>query len=84
MTALVIQDESGGISQSAVGAGPSGGFAKECCSTTWLLDGLDVETCPSLRTYVQPASTAFCKTLLPKGLNIRMQFFIHVSFDKVL
>ena len=30
----------------------------------------------SLRTSVQLASTAFCETLLPEGLNIRMQFFI--------
>ncbi len=30
-----------------------------------------------------PASTAFCETLLPNGLNIRMQFFIRI-FDKVL
>ena len=62
MKALVVRDERSGISQSAVGAGPSGGFAKGCCSTTWLLGGLDVETRPSLRTFVQHASTAFCET----------------------
>ena len=83
MTGRVVQDENGGISQSAVGAGPSGGFAKGCWPTTWLLGDLDVETCPSLRTSVPPASTAFCETLLPEGLNIRMRFFIHI-FDKVL
>ena len=83
MTAFVIQDESGGISQSAVGVCPSGGSEKWGWPTTWLLGGLDVETCLSLRTSVQPASTAFCETLLPEGLNIRMRFFIHI-FDKVL
>ena len=80
---LFVQDESGGISQSAVGAGPSGGFAKGCCSTTWLLGGLEVETCPSLGTSEQPGSTGFCETLLPEGLNIRMRFFICI-FYKVL
>ena len=76
MTALVVQDERSGISRSAVGASPSGGSARGCRSTTWLFGGLDVETCPSLRASVQPASTAFCVTLIPNGLNIRMQFFI--------
>ena len=76
MTALVERDERSGISQSAVGTCPSGGSAKGCRSTTWLLGGFDVETCPPLGTSVQPASTAFCETLLPEGLNIRMQFFI--------
>jgi hypothetical protein len=60
--ALVVQDERSGISQSAVGVCPSGGSANGCRSTTWLLGDLDVETCPSLRTSVQPASTAFCET----------------------
>ncbi len=40
-------------------------------------------TCPSLRTSVQPGSTGFCETLLPNGLNIRMQLFIRI-IDKVL
>ncbi|MDY6384648.1 MAG: hypothetical protein SPL26_03845, partial [Bacteroidales bacterium] len=62
MTVFVVLDQRSGFSQSAVGAGPSGGSAKGCCSTTWLLEGLDVETCPSLRTSAQPASTAFCET----------------------
>ena len=83
MTALVVRDEHCGISQSAVGACPSGGSANGGRSTTWLLEGLDVETCPSLRTSVQPASTAFCETLLPEGLNIRMRFFFRI-IDKVL
>ena len=83
MTALVERDERSGISQSAVGVGPSGGSAKGCWSTTWPLGGLDVETCPSLRTSVQPASTAFCETLLPEGLNIRRQLFIRF-IDRVL
>jgi hypothetical protein len=51
--------------------------------TTWLLGGPDVKTCPSLRTSVQPASTAFCETRFPEGLNIRMRFFIHIIY-KVL
>jgi hypothetical protein len=139
MTALVVWDERSGISQGAVGVCPSRGSANGCRSTTRLLGGLDVETCSSLRTSVQPASiascetppgyflgeaafwpastafceippgyflgeaaflpastafcetppgyflgeaaflpasTAFCETLLPNGLNIRMQFFI--------
>ena len=80
---VVVQDESGVISQSAVGIYPSGGSAKGCRSTTWLLGGLDVGTCPSLRTSVQPASTAFCESLFPNGLNIRMQLFIRI-IDKVL
>ena len=80
---MVVQDESGVISQSAVGIYPSGGSAKGCRSTTWLLGGIDVETCPSLRTSVQPASTAFCETVLPNGLNIRMQLFSRI-IDKVL
>ncbi len=71
-----VHDESAGISQSAVRACPSGGSANGCRSTTWLLGALDVETRPSLRTPVQPASTAFCETHIPEGLNIRMQFFI--------
>ena len=83
MTALVERDERSGISQSAVGVGPSGGSAKGCWSTTWPLGGLDVETCPSLRTSVQPASTAFCEMPLPEGLNIRMRFFFRI-IDKVL
>ena len=62
MMALVVRYERSGISQGAVGACLSGGFAKGCRSTTWLLGGLDVETCPSLRTSVQPASTAFWVT----------------------
>ena len=70
MKALVVRDERSGISQSAVGAGPSGGFAKGCWSTTCLLGCLDVETCPSLRTSVQPASTAFCESLFPNGLYV--------------
>ena len=74
--ASVVRDERCGISQRAVGACPSWGSAKGCRSTTWLLEGLDVETCPSLRTSVQPASTAFCESLFPNGLNIRMQFLI--------
>ncbi|MDD7089470.1 MAG: hypothetical protein PUI54_07955, partial [Bacteroidales bacterium] len=48
-------------------------------STTWLLGGLDVETCPSLRTSVQPASTAFCETLLPEDLDILIRFFIDAA-----
>jgi hypothetical protein len=83
MTVFAVLDQRSGFSQSAVGVCPSGGSAKGCCSTTWLLEGLDVETCPPLRTSVQPASTAFCETLLPNGLNIRMRFFIHIV-DKVL
>ena len=83
MTALVVRDERCGISQSAVGACPSGGSANGCRSTTWLLEGLDVETCPSLRTSVRPASTAFCETLLQNGLNIRIRFFYRI-IDKVL
>ena len=75
MTALAVQYERGEISQSAVGVCPPGGSAKGCRSTTWLLGGIDVETCPSLRTSVQPASTAFCETLIPEGLNIRIRFF---------
>ena len=66
MTTLVVRDERCGISQSAVGAGLSEGSAKGCRSTTWLLESLDVETCPCLRTSVRPASTAFCETLLPE------------------
>ena len=83
MTALIVQDESGGISQGAVGTCPSGGSANGCRSTTWLLGGLGEETCPSLRISVQPASTAFCETLLKEGLNIRMRFFIRIV-DKIL
>ena len=83
MKALVVRDERSGISQSAVGTCPSEGSAKGCRSTTWLLGGLDVGTCPSLRTSVQPGSTGFCETLLPNGLNIRMQLFIRI-IDKVL
>ena len=82
MEALVVRYERSVISQSAVGACPSGGSANGGRSTTCLLEGLDVETCPSLRTSVQPASIAFCETLLPEGLNIRMRFFIH-TIDKV-
>ena len=81
--ASVVRDERCGISQRAVGACPSWGSAKGCRSTTWLLEGLDVETCPSLRTSVRPASTAFCETLLQNGLNIRIRFFYRI-IDKVL
>ena len=79
MEALVVRYERSVISQSAVGACPSGGSANGGRSTTCLLEGLDVETCPSLGTSVQPASTAFCETLLPNGLNIRMRFFIPLA-----
>ena len=72
MTWCVVRDEvesrSGlwsEISQSAVGVCPSGGSANGGRSTTCLLGCLDVETCPSLRTSVQPASTAFCEKLSP-------------------
>ena len=73
---MIVQDESGRISQSAVGVCPPGGSAKGLWSTTWLLGGLDVETRPSLRTSVLPASTAFCETLLPEDLDILIRFFI--------
>ena len=76
MTALVVRDEHCGISQSAVGACPSGGSANGGRSTTWLLEGLDVETCPSLRTSVQPGSTGFCETLLPE-VSIYNSFILH-------
>ena len=78
MTALVVRDERCGISHSAVGVCPSGGSANGWRATTWLLGGLDVETCPSLRTSVQPASTAFCETLIPEGLNILIRFFFRI------
>ena len=83
MEALVVRYERSVISQSAVGACPSGGSANGGRSTTCLLEGLDVETCPSLRTSVQPASTAFCEIPLPEGLNIRMRSFFRI-IDKVL
>ena len=76
MKSACLRDERRGISRSAVGASPSGGSAKGCRSTTWLLRGLDVETCPSLRTSVRPASTAFCETLLPE-VSIYNSFFLH-------